>query len=350
MPRWRAPRPAGLPGSPPARERRQLVVRAPAGRRGGSRRRTAGLTAARTSTTAGAAVAAQLFGAARANSTGADLACLAHARAVRRGAGAACTSAACRQRPRPTSTPRWHAWRMASPPGTARARWRERAALLRRAADALDARLPEFCALLVKEAHKTLGDCVAEVREAVDFLRYYADQADSDMAPQGCTAWASSSASARGISRWRSLPARWRRRWWPATRWQPSRPSRRRSWLRRMVALLHEAGVPHDALALLHGPRRDRRRGLVADARTAGVCFTGSTQVAHTINRALAAKDGAGRAADRRDRRPERDDRRLDRAARAGRRCRRAERLPLGRPALLGAAPAAACTRASPTA
>src|SRR4029077_16681277 len=53
----------------------------------------------------------------------------------------------------------------------------ERAALLNRAADALDARLPEFCALLVKEAHKTLGDCIAEVREAVDFCRYYADQA-----------------------------------------------------------------------------------------------------------------------------------------------------------------------------
>ncbi|MFY7864726.1 proline dehydrogenase family protein, partial [Roseateles sp.] len=56
----------------------------------------------------------------------------------------------------------------------------ERAAILRRAADALDARLAEFCALLVKEAYKTQGDCIAEVREAVDFLRYYADQAESD--------------------------------------------------------------------------------------------------------------------------------------------------------------------------
>ena len=58
----------------------------------------------------------------------------------------------------------------------------ERAALLRRAADALEARLPEFCGLLVKEAHKTLGDCVAEVREAVDFCRYYADQAEAQPA------------------------------------------------------------------------------------------------------------------------------------------------------------------------
>ena len=60
----------------------------------------------------------------------------------------------------------------------------ERAAALRRAADALEARLPEFCGLLVKEAHKTLGDCVAEVREAVDFCRYYADQAEQRLAAQ----------------------------------------------------------------------------------------------------------------------------------------------------------------------
>ena len=53
----------------------------------------------------------------------------------------------------------------------------DRAAIICRAGDLLDARLAEFCGLLVKEAHKTLGDCVAEVREAVDFCRYYADQA-----------------------------------------------------------------------------------------------------------------------------------------------------------------------------
>src|ERR1700712_2050574 len=60
----------------------------------------------------------------------------------------------------------------------------ERAAIIRRAGDLLDARLAEFCGLLVKEAHKTLGDCVAEVREAVDFCRYYADQAEVRLAAQ----------------------------------------------------------------------------------------------------------------------------------------------------------------------
>ena len=59
----------------------------------------------------------------------------------------------------------------------------DRAAMLRAAADALDAQLPTFCALLVKEAFKTWGDAVSEVREAVDFLRYYADEAERVMAP-----------------------------------------------------------------------------------------------------------------------------------------------------------------------
>ena len=60
----------------------------------------------------------------------------------------------------------------------------------------------------------------------------------------------------------------------------------------RMVALLHQAGVPADALALLHGPGESVGAALVADPRTAGVCFTGSTAVARIINRALANKDG----------------------------------------------------------
>ncbi|HWH85019.1 MAG TPA: L-glutamate gamma-semialdehyde dehydrogenase, partial [Burkholderiaceae bacterium] len=61
----------------------------------------------------------------------------------------------------------------------------------------------------------------------------------------------------------------------------------------RFVELLIEAGVPRGALALLHGPGETVGAALVADARTAGVCFTGSTAVAKHINRALAAKDGA---------------------------------------------------------
>src|SRR5205814_6036402 len=58
------------------------------------------------------------------------------------------------------------------------------------------------------------------------------------------------------------------------------------------VRLLHEAGVPHDALQLLHGPGETIGAGLVAHPGIAGVVFTGSTQVAKIIQRALAAKDG----------------------------------------------------------
>ena len=61
-----------------------------------------------------------------------------------------------------------------------------RAVVLRRAADALQAAMPQFCALLVKEAFKTWGDAVSEVREAVDFLRYYADEAQRIMQPISC--------------------------------------------------------------------------------------------------------------------------------------------------------------------
>jgi len=60
----------------------------------------------------------------------------------------------------------------------------ERAAVLLRAADALQAELPRFCALLVKEAFKTWNDAISEVREAIDFLRYYAVQAQAIMQPQ----------------------------------------------------------------------------------------------------------------------------------------------------------------------
>jgi RHH-type transcriptional regulator, proline utilization regulon repressor / proline dehydrogenase / delta 1-pyrroline-5-carboxylate dehydrogenase len=58
------------------------------------------------------------------------------------------------------------------------------------------------------------------------------------------------------------------------------------------VRILHEAGVPADALALVPGRGETVGAALVADPRTAGVCFTGSTATAHAINRALAARDG----------------------------------------------------------
>ena len=180
-----------------------------------------------------------------------------------------------------------------------------RAAVLRRSAEALEARLPEFCGLLVKEAHKTLGDCVAEVREAVDFCRYYADQAEARLATQVLPGPTGESNElhlhGRGvfvcISPWNFPLAIFAGQVVAALVTGNSvaaKPAEQTPAVaQRFVELLHSAGVPFEALALLHGPGDIVGAALVADARTAGVCFTGSTAVAKLINRALAAKEGA---------------------------------------------------------
>ncbi len=187
--------------------------------------------------------------------------------------------------------------------------WRDtplagRCAVLRRAADALEARLPEFCALLVKEAHKTWPDAVAEVREAVDFCRYYAAQAArslADVALPGPTGESNTlRLHGRGvfvcISPWNFPLAIFAGQVVAALvagNAVAAKPAEQTPAVaQRMVALLHEAGVPADALALLHGPGETVGARLVADPRCAGVCFTGSTAVAKMIQRALAAKDG----------------------------------------------------------
>ena len=165
----------------------------------------------------------------------------------------------------------------------------ERAAMLRSAGDALEARLDEFCALLVKEAFKTQADCVAEVREAVDFLRYYADGAEADAGLNGRGVFVC-------ISPWNFPLAIFVGQVAAALvvgNTVAAKPAEQTPFVAlRMVELLHAAGVPRDALALLHGAGETVGAGLVADPRCAGVCFTGSTQVALIINKTLAAKDG----------------------------------------------------------
>ncbi|WP_411969911.1 L-glutamate gamma-semialdehyde dehydrogenase [Paucibacter sp. DJ2R-2] len=167
----------------------------------------------------------------------------------------------------------------------------ERADILRRAADLLDGRIHEFCALLVKEAYKTQGDCVAEVREAVDFLRYYADQAELDgprMQGRGVFVC---------ISPWNFPLAIFAGQVVAALvtgNTVAAKPAEQTPFVaQQFVELLYAAGLPQTALQLLHGPGETVGAGLVAAPQTAGVCFTGSTQVAQIINRSLAAKDGA---------------------------------------------------------
>lgn len=180
----------------------------------------------------------------------------------------------------------------------------ERAAVLRRAADALESRRDEFCALLVGEASKTWADAVAEVREAVDFCRYYAEQAEATLKPQSLPGPTGERNELRlhgrgvfvCISPWNfplAIFAGQVAAALVAGNTVAAKPAEQTPAVaQRMVAVLHEAGVPADALLLLHGPGETVGAALVADVRTAGVCFTGSTAVARTINRALAAKDG----------------------------------------------------------
>ena len=180
----------------------------------------------------------------------------------------------------------------------------ERAAVLRKAADALEQQTPRFCALLVKEAFKTWGDAVSEVREAVDFLRYYANEAERVMTPialPGPTGETNElRLSARGvwvcISPWNFPLAIFMGQVAAALATgnavvaKPAEQTPGVAW--EAVKLLHAAGVPEDVLQIAHGPGETVGAALVAAPGVAGVVFTGSTQVAKIINRALAAKDG----------------------------------------------------------
>jgi RHH-type proline utilization regulon transcriptional repressor/proline dehydrogenase/delta 1-pyrroline-5-carboxylate dehydrogenase len=187
-----------------------------------------------------------------------------------------------------------------------------RATMLRSAADALQAELPRFSALLVKEAFKTWNDAVGEVREAIDFLRYYAAQAERIMVPQqmpgieGDTVLGVTGETnelrliARGpwvcISPWNFPLAIFMGQVAAALATGNTvlaKPAEQTPGIAlEAVKLLHAVGVPEGALQLLHGPGDTVGAALVAAPGVAGVVFTGSTQVAKIINRALAAKDG----------------------------------------------------------
>ncbi|TXH91312.1 MAG: L-glutamate gamma-semialdehyde dehydrogenase [Rhodoferax sp.] len=181
----------------------------------------------------------------------------------------------------------------------------ERTRLLEVAADALEAELPRFCALLVKEAFKTWGDAVAEVREAVDFMRYYAVEARRIMQPLAMPGPTGESNELRLIARgpWVCISP-WN---FPLAIFLGqvaaalstgntvlAKPAEQTPGVAlEAVKLLHAAGIPTAAVQLLHGPGETVGAALVAAPGVAGVVFTGSTQVAKIINRTLAAKDGA---------------------------------------------------------
>jgi RHH-type proline utilization regulon transcriptional repressor/proline dehydrogenase/delta 1-pyrroline-5-carboxylate dehydrogenase len=181
-----------------------------------------------------------------------------------------------------------------------------RAACLDRAADLLEARRLDFMSLLVREAGKTLPDALAEVREAADFCRYYALQARASFAAPvrlaGPTGEANElSLHGRGvfacISPWNFPLAIFAGQVTAAlvagnaVVAKPAEPTPLIA--ARCVELLHEAGVPRSVLHLTPARGRDFGEVAFAHADLAGVAMTGSTATALTINRLLAAREGA---------------------------------------------------------
>jgi RHH-type proline utilization regulon transcriptional repressor/proline dehydrogenase/delta 1-pyrroline-5-carboxylate dehydrogenase len=181
-----------------------------------------------------------------------------------------------------------------------------RAAILEHAADLLEQRMPQYIALCTKEAGKTLPDGVAEVREAVDFLRYYAGQARKLFgAPEqlpGPTGESNTlQLQGRGvfvcISPWNFPLAIFAGQIAAALAAGNSviaKPAEQTNLIGfAAVKLLHEAGIPEAVLQFLPGDGATVGAALTRDPRVAGVAFTGSTDTARAINRALAARDAA---------------------------------------------------------
>jgi len=172
----------------------------------------------------------------------------------------------------------------------------ERAAALDRASDLLEHDLPLMIGLLQREAGKTAANAIAEVREAVDFLRYYAAQVrdgfDNDghrpLGPVVC------------ISPWNFPLAIFLGQVAAAlAAGNPvlAKPAEQTPLIAaHAVRLLWQAGIPRDVLQMLPGRGEIVGAQLIADTRVMGVLFTGSTEVARLLQRSVAGRlDAHGR-------------------------------------------------------
>ncbi len=178
-----------------------------------------------------------------------------------------------------------------------------RAAALERAGDLLEGRRGRLLALLQCEGGKTLDDAVAELREAVDFCRYYAVEACRALrgAPLPGPTGESNELRYRGrgvfvcISPWNfplSIFLGQVAAALAAGNTVVAKPAEQTPLIAAEAAgILHAAGIPASALHVVPGDG-EIGAALVADPRIAGVAFTGSSEVGRAINRALAGKDG----------------------------------------------------------
>lgn len=166
---------------------------------------------------------------------------------------------------------------------------RARADILNKAADLYIAHQFELFALLMREAGKTLADCVSELREAVDFLRYYAQEARKRSSLTGQTDPAGIFTC---ISPWNFPLAIFTGQIAAALATGNgvlAKPAESTSLIAHFaVNLLHKAGISEDALILVPGTGATVGQALTSHPKINGVCFTGSTQTAQLINRSMA--------------------------------------------------------------
>ena len=161
-----------------------------------------------------------------------------------------------------------------------------RAAALNRIADLYEQHAAELFALLCREAGKTLPDAIAELREAVDFARYYASRLPEESgSPLGTVTCISPWNFPLAIFSGQVLAAL------AAGNTVLAKPAEQTPLIAvRAVQLMHQAGIPRSALQLLPGEGAVIGRALTSDPRIDGVCFTGSTATATLVNREMASQ------------------------------------------------------------
>ena len=181
---------------------------------------------------------------------------------------------------------------------------KERANCLLKMANLLEENMPKFMAIAIAEAGKTLSNTIAEVREAIDFCRYYAERAMKDFEPQilpGPTGEMNRlTLGGRGgivcISPWNFPLAIFIGQVVAALvagNTVVAKPAEQTPLIAfEATKLLYEAGVPEDVVQFLPGNGEVVGAGLVQHPYTAGVIFTGSTEVAYIIQKTLVDKRG----------------------------------------------------------
>ncbi len=179
-----------------------------------------------------------------------------------------------------------------------------RADTLRKTADLLEAHYADLIMLIVREAGRTVSNALSEVREAVDFCRYYAEEAENNLADKVLPSYTGEldilRMHGRGvilcISPWNFPAAIYTGQIAAALvtgNAVIAKPSAQTPLIAALIAgLFHEAGVPSDILQLLPGSGRVIGQALIEHPHVAGVIFTGSNEVAHTVQKTLADRPG----------------------------------------------------------